>query len=152
VGFPCRLHTGDVYEAGSGTDFWLKSTANLKPKTRIRDLRRAGASEMAGPIEVGLDAVIDALLARAGSWPHVVGAIESGKHVSFVLADVEAELPPGSGGTVSPRIRFARTGRFVLADLDGPFPPRLRRSGHRSNDASLSRSATRLTDPSCTSR
>ena len=55
----------------------------------IRDLRRAGAYEMAGPIEVALDAVIDAWLARAGSWPHIVGAIESGKHVSFVLADVE---------------------------------------------------------------
>jgi two-component SAPR family response regulator len=94
----------------------------------ISDLRRAGASEMASPIEVALDAVIDGWLERAGSWPHVVGAVESGKHVSIVLADVEGELPPSSGGTVSPRIGFARTGRFVLADVDGPFPPRLRRS------------------------
>ncbi|MDP9300836.1 MAG: LysM peptidoglycan-binding domain-containing protein [Actinomycetota bacterium] len=94
----------------------------------VRDLRRAGASEMAGPIEVALDAVIDAWLERAGSWPHIVGASESGKHASFVLADVDGELPPGSGGTLSPRIRFARTGRFVLVDVDGPFPPRLRRS------------------------
>ena len=94
----------------------------------VRDLRRAGASEMAGPIEVALDAVIDAWLERAGSWPHIVGATESGKHASFVLADVDGELPPGSGGTLSPRIRFARTGRFVLVDVDGPFPPRLRRS------------------------
>jgi DNA-binding SARP family transcriptional activator/LysM repeat protein len=94
----------------------------------IRDLRRAGASEMAGPIEVALDAVIDAWLEVPGSWPHIVGAIESGKHVSIVLADVDGELPPSSGGTISPRLRFARTGRFVLADVDGPFPPRLRRS------------------------
>lgn len=94
----------------------------------IRDLRRAGASEMAGPIEVALDAVIDAWLERAGSWPHIVGATESGKHASFVLADVDGELPPSSGGTLSPRIRFARTDRFVLVDVDGPFPPRLRRS------------------------
>ena len=94
----------------------------------IRDLRRAGASEMASPIEVALDMVIDAWLERAGSWPHIIGVIESGKHVSFVLADVDSELPPSSGGTVSPRIRFARTGRFVLVDVGGPFPPRLRRS------------------------
>jgi len=94
----------------------------------IRDLRRAGASEMAGPIEVALDAVIDAWLERAGSWPHIVGATESRKHASFVLADVDGELPPSSGGTLSPRIRFARTGRFVLVDVDGPFPPRLRQA------------------------
>jgi DNA-binding SARP family transcriptional activator len=93
----------------------------------IRDLRRAGASEMAGPIEVALDAVIDAWLEVSRSWPHIVGAIESGKHVSIVLADVEGELPASSGGTLSPRIRFARTGSFVLADVDGPFPLRLRR-------------------------
>ncbi len=94
----------------------------------IRDLRRAGASEMAGPMEVALDAVLDVWLERAGCWPHVIGAVESAKHVSVVLADVGVELPASSGGTLSPRIRFARTGRFVLADVDGPFPPRLRRS------------------------
>jgi DNA-binding SARP family transcriptional activator len=94
----------------------------------IRDLRRTGASEMAGPIEVALDAVIDAWLEVSGSWPHIVGAIESGKQVFIVLADVEGELPPSSGGTLSPRIRFARTGRFIVVDVDGPFPPRLRRS------------------------
>jgi DNA-binding SARP family transcriptional activator len=94
----------------------------------IRDLRRAGASEMAGPIEVALDAVIDAWLEQARCWPHVIGAIESAKHVSVVLADVGVELPASSGGTLSPRIRFAQTGRFVLAEVDGPFPLRLRRS------------------------
>jgi two-component SAPR family response regulator/LysM repeat protein len=95
----------------------------------IHDLRRSGASEMAGPIEVALDAVIDGWLERAGGWPHVVGAVESAKHVTVVLADVDAlRLPASSGGTLSPRIRFARKGRFVLADVDGPFPPRLRRS------------------------
>jgi DNA-binding SARP family transcriptional activator len=94
----------------------------------VRDLRRAGASEMAGPIEVALDAVIDAWIERAGSWPHIVGATESGKHASFVLANVDDELPPSSGGTLSPRIRFARAGSFVVVDVDGPFPPRLRRS------------------------
>jgi DNA-binding SARP family transcriptional activator len=94
----------------------------------IRDLRRSGASEMAGPLEVALDAVIDAWIERAACWPHVIGAIESAKHVSVVLADVDVELPANSGGTLSPRIRFARRDRFVLADVDGPFPPRLRRS------------------------
>ena len=94
----------------------------------IRDLRRSGASEMAGPIEVALDAVIDTWIERAGCWPHVIGAVESVKHVSVVLADVDVELPANSGGTISPRIRFARRDRFVLADVDGPFPPRLHRS------------------------
>jgi DNA-binding SARP family transcriptional activator len=94
----------------------------------IRDLRRSGASEMAGPIEVALDALIDAWIERAGCWPHVIGAVESAKHVSVVLADVDVELPANSGGTLSPRIRFARRDRFVLADVDGPFLPRLHRS------------------------
>jgi len=94
----------------------------------IRDLRRSGASEMAGPIEVALDAVIDAWIERAGCWPHVIGAVESVKHVSVVLADVDVELPANSGGTLSPRIRFARRDRFVLADVEGPFPPRMHRS------------------------
>jgi DNA-binding SARP family transcriptional activator len=94
----------------------------------IRDLRRAGASEMAGPIEVALDAVIDGWLEQAGSWPHVIGAVESAKHVSVVLAAAGVELPASSGGALSPRIRFARSGRLVLAEVEGPFPPRLRRS------------------------
>jgi len=98
------------------------------PPDLVRDLRRAGASEMAGPIEVALDAVIDAWLGQAGCWPRVIGAVESAKHVCFFLAAADVELPASSGGTISPRIRFTRTGRLVVAEVDGPFPPRLRRS------------------------
>jgi two-component SAPR family response regulator len=94
----------------------------------IHDLRRAGASEMAGPIDVAVDAVIDAWLERLGSWPHIVAAVESAARVWVILADAVSELPPSSGGTLSPGIRFARSGSFMLAEVSGPFPPRLRRA------------------------
>jgi two-component SAPR family response regulator len=94
----------------------------------IRDLRRAGASEMAGPIDVALDVVIDAWVERAGSWPHVLAAVESASCVWVVLADDASELPPSSGGTLSPGVRFARSGSCLLAEVNGPFPPRLRRA------------------------
>jgi hypothetical protein len=83
---------------------------------------------MAGPIDVAVDAVIDAWLERVGSWPHIVAAIESAARVWVILADAASELPPSSDGTLSPGIRFARSGSFLLAEVSGPFPPRLRRA------------------------
>jgi DNA-binding SARP family transcriptional activator/LysM repeat protein len=94
----------------------------------IHDLRRAGASEMAGPIDVAVDAVIDAWVQRVGKWPHIVAAVESAARVWVILADAVSELPPSSGGTLSPGLRFARSGSFLLAEVSGPFPPRLRRA------------------------
>ena len=94
----------------------------------IRELRRAGSSEMAGPVDIALDAVIDAWLDREGSWPHIVAAVESAARVWVVLADAVSDLPPSFGGTLSPGVRFARSGSFLLAEVGGPFPPRLRRA------------------------
>jgi hypothetical protein len=83
---------------------------------------------MAGPIDVALDVVIDAWVERAGSWPHVLAAVESASCVWVVLADDASGLPPSSGGTLSPGVRFARSGSYLLAEVNGPFPPRLRRA------------------------
>lgn len=94
----------------------------------IRDLRRAGASEMAGPVEIALDAVIDAWLDHVASLPHILAAVESAERVWVILASSASELPPSSGGTLSPGIGFARAGSFTVAHVSGPFPPRLRRS------------------------
>jgi DNA-binding SARP family transcriptional activator/LysM repeat protein len=92
----------------------------------IHDLRRAGASEMASPVDVAIDSVIEAWRAHAGSWPHVLGAIEAGRHVSVLLRASEGALPTDSGGTISPRIRFVRAGSTVVAELASPFPVQVR--------------------------
>jgi DNA-binding SARP family transcriptional activator len=94
----------------------------------IRDLRRAGASEMMGPMDVALDAVIEAWGAKTGSWPHLLVAVEAQGHVSVILGDGDVELPRSSGGTLSPRVRFARAGPTVIAEVEGPFPVQLRQS------------------------
>jgi two-component SAPR family response regulator len=83
---------------------------------------------MAGPIDVAVDAVIDVWLERVGSWPHIVAAVESAARVWMILADAVSELPPSSGGTLSPGVRFTRSGSVLLAEVSGPFPPRLRRA------------------------
>jgi DNA-binding SARP family transcriptional activator len=92
----------------------------------IQDLRRAGASEMAGQFDVAVDAVIEAWRAHAGHWPHPVGAIEAGRHVSVILRQSDPALPGSTGGTISPRVRFVQAGPSVLAQVDGPFPAQLR--------------------------
>jgi DNA-binding SARP family transcriptional activator len=94
----------------------------------IRDLRRAGASEMMGPMDVALDAVIEAWRAQTGSCPHLLVAVEAKGHVSVILGDSDVELPKSSGGTLSPRVRFARAGPTVIAEVEGPFPAQLRQS------------------------
>ncbi len=103
------------------------SVQRVETPELIHDLRRAGASEMAGPLDVAIDAVIEAWRAHAGSWPHLLGAVEAGRHVSVLLRASEGALPADSGGTISPRIRFVRAGSTMIAELDGPFPVQLRR-------------------------
>lgn len=107
----------------------LLGVASVEPSVTpelIHDLRRAGASEMAGPIDAALDAVIEAWRAHTGSWPHVMAAVEATRRVSVILHESDAALPKSSGGTLSPRVRFARVGTTVIAEVEGPFPARLR--------------------------
>jgi len=109
----------------------LSGVASVEPSVTpelIHDLRRAGASEMAGPIDVALDAVIEAWRAHTGSWPHVMAAVEATRRVTVILHHSEAVLPRSSGGTLSPRVRFARAGAAVVAEVEGPFPAQLRQS------------------------
>jgi DNA-binding SARP family transcriptional activator len=107
----------------------LSGIASVEPSVTpelIHDLRRAGASEMAGPIDLALDAVIEAWRAHTGSWPHVIAAVEATRRVSVILHESDATLPGSSGGTLSPRVRFARAGTTVIAEVEGPFHARLR--------------------------
>ena len=106
----------------------VESVETVVTPDLIRDLRRAGASEMAGPVEIALDAVIDAWLGNVASLPHILAVVESAERVWVILASSASELPPSSGGTLSPGIGFARSGSFTVAHVSGPFPPRLRRS------------------------
>ncbi len=128
----------------------------------IRDLRRAGASEMTGRLDVALDAVIDAWRAQTGSWPHLMVAVEAARHVSVILQDADVDLPKSSDGTLSPRVRFGRAGPTVIAEVEGPFPSQLRRSrsplergllvplGHASDGSAVHVSATGLGQVSIT--
>jgi DNA-binding SARP family transcriptional activator len=107
----------------------LSGVAAVEPSDTpelIQDLRRAGASGMAGQLEVAVDAVIEAWRAHAGSWPHLIGAIEAERHVSVILRQSDAALPGSSGGTISPGVRFASAGPSLVAQVDGPFPVQLR--------------------------
>jgi len=110
----------------------LSGVASVEPAAEpelIHDLRRAGASEMAGPIDVALDAVIETWRAHTGRWPHLIGAVETTRHVSVILQETDVTLPGSSGGTLSPRVRFARAGASVIAEVEGPFPVQLRGAG-----------------------
>jgi DNA-binding SARP family transcriptional activator len=107
----------------------LAGAASVEPfdaPELIHDLRRAGASEMTGPIDVAVEAVIDAWRAHAGSWPHLIGAVEGQRHVSVILRESDVVLPANVGGTISPLVRFVRPGLTVVAEVDGPFPVQLR--------------------------
>jgi DNA-binding SARP family transcriptional activator len=107
----------------------LSGVASVEPSDApelIQDLRRAGASEMAGQLDVAVDAVTEAWRAHAGSWPHLLGAIEVGHHVAVILRESDAVLPESTGGTISPRVRFASARPSVIAQVDGPFPTQLR--------------------------
>jgi DNA-binding SARP family transcriptional activator len=98
------------------------------PPELVRDLRRAGASQMAGPLDIALDAVIDAWRGAMGSWPALLAALEAQGHVSAILRESGKAVPRSVGGTLSPEIRFARAGQTVTAEVGGPFPPRLRQA------------------------
>jgi DNA-binding SARP family transcriptional activator len=107
----------------------LSGVASVEPSDTpelIQNLRRAGASDMAGQLDVAVDAVIEAWRAHAGHWPHLVGAIEAGRHVSVILRESDPALPGSTGGTISPRVHFASAGPSVVAQVDGPFPAQLR--------------------------
>jgi DNA-binding SARP family transcriptional activator len=98
------------------------------PTDLIQDLRRAGASEMAGPLDIALDAVVDEWRQATGAWPTFLAAVEGRGHVSAILRPSEKAVPRNAGGALSPQIRFSRAGDTVLAEVGGPFPPRLRQA------------------------
>lgn len=98
----------------------------LAPPELIQDLRRAGASQMARPLDVALDAVIDAWGDATDTWPVLLAAVEAERHVSAILGEAEVAVPNAAGGTLSPRVRFVRAGQNMAAEVDGPFPARLR--------------------------
>jgi DNA-binding SARP family transcriptional activator len=118
-----RLHRRRARRLSGASSSEAPATPDL-----IRDLRRAGASEMAGPIDVAVDAVIDAWRIHAASWPRLACAVEAGRHVSVFLRTGDEALPGSSGGTISPRVRFARARSTAVAEVDGPFPVQLRQS------------------------
>jgi len=93
------------------------------------DMRRAGASAMAGRLEVALDAVAQGWTASGNTWPSVYMAVERDRQVTVLVSDDGDPVPPPSGGTVSPLVRFARRGAFVQAEVSGPFPTMLRPAG-----------------------
>jgi DNA-binding SARP family transcriptional activator len=98
------------------------------PPELIQDLRRAGASQMAGPLDIALDAVIDAWSEATGTWPPLLAALEVQGHVSAILRETEKAVPRSVGGAISPQVRFVRAGQTVNAEVGGPFPPRLRQA------------------------
>lgn len=93
----------------------------------VDDLRRGGATAMAGALEVSLEAVTEAWRAENGVVPRVSSADEGDQRVTFTLAG-DGNLPQASGGNVSPLVRFAREGTTVTAEVTGPFPARLRQT------------------------
>jgi DNA-binding SARP family transcriptional activator len=108
----------------------LSGVAAVRPSDTpelIQNLRRAGASEMAGQLDVAVDAVIEAWRAHTGSWPYLIAAVEeASRHVSVILRESDPALPGSTGGTISPRVRFVQAGPSVIAQVDGPFPVQLR--------------------------
>lgn len=104
-----------------------ESVEPLPTPELIHDFRRAGASEMAGPLDVALDAVIEAWRAETGSWPHVLAAVEGPRQVAAILEAGDVVPPRSAGGSLSPLVRFVRAGSSIVAEVGGPFPTRLRR-------------------------
>jgi DNA-binding SARP family transcriptional activator len=92
----------------------------------IQDLRRAGASQMASTLDVALDAVIDAWREATDTWPVLLAVVEAERQISAILRKTGVAVPNAIGGTLSPRVRFVGAGKTMAAQVDGPFPPRLR--------------------------
>jgi DNA-binding SARP family transcriptional activator len=92
------------------------------------DLRRAGASPMAGPLDVALHAVAKVWRQHKAVWPRILAALEGERLVRVLIGDDGGgALPPPAGGHMSPSVRFARAEGVVQADVEGPFPALLRR-------------------------
>lgn len=92
----------------------------------VRDLRMAGASPSAGVLDVGLEALIDVWRDHA-EMPRLLAVTERDRRLE-ILIESDDEPPASSGGTVSPRIAFARAGDHLRADVARPYPPHLRPS------------------------
>ena len=97
------------------------------PEELVRNLRTAGATPTASILDVAADEVAAAWRSHTGESPRFLAAVEGPKHVEILLAATEGPLPPRSGGSLSPQLRFEREDAVVKAELDGPFPVRLRR-------------------------
>lgn len=93
------------------------------------DIRRAGGEGMASRLDVALQAVTEAWSTARKTWPRVVAAVEEAERVSVTINDDEGPLPPQSGGSVRPLVRFSRDRGPVLAEVTGPFPSALRVPG-----------------------
>jgi DNA-binding SARP family transcriptional activator len=100
----------------------------VTPEPRlVTDVRHAGTSPIAANLDVALDAVARAWRDCVDRWPLITLAVESERQVTVVLRDDGVRvLPPTSGGTISPLIRFSRDERLVRAHVSGPFPTMLR--------------------------
>lgn len=91
------------------------------------DLRRAGASPMAGALDSALDAVVTAWREHCGVSPRLLGAIEGDRAVRVFVDSDQGQLPPPAGGNLSPSVRFSRLEGVVQAEVRAPFPTLLRR-------------------------
>jgi DNA-binding SARP family transcriptional activator len=91
------------------------------------DLRRAGASPMAGTLEAALHAVVRIWSESRAVSPRILAAIEGDRSVRVLIGDDGEPLPTPSGGSLSPSVRFARADGVVQAEVEGPFPALLRR-------------------------
>jgi DNA-binding SARP family transcriptional activator len=91
------------------------------------DLRRAGASPMAGTLDVALRAVAKVWRQHRAVWPRILAALEGERLVRVLISDDGGTIPQPAGGDMSPSVRFARANAVVQADVEGPFPALLRR-------------------------
>lgn len=98
------------------------------PERLVRDLRHAGATPTASPIDVAIDEVAAAWRVHTGNAPRLLAAVEERRRIEVLLDESpDQTLPKPTGGRMSPEVRFERAGRRVKAEVRGPFPPRLRR-------------------------
>jgi DNA-binding SARP family transcriptional activator/LysM repeat protein len=101
---------------------------DLSEPALTADLRRAGASPMAGTLDVALHAVAKAWRQHRAVWPRILAALEGERLVRVLISDDGGGIPPAAGGHISASVRFARANAVVQADVEGPFPALLRRA------------------------
>lgn len=114
----------------------LASVSDEPPETLqelplVRELRHAGA-ERSGKLDVALEAVMRAWRSHHSSHAPVLCAVESKRSLSFVIDDEGSSLPPTTGGSVSPQVRFRRDAGTVVAEVTGPFGSHGRRVGEEA--------------------